>query len=141
MVEGVFRLADRRVGELMTHRQNVAWIDLNDPPERVQEILRQNSYWRYPVGEGDLDCQKGLVHVKGPLDEWLTGKPLDVHAVVKPAPIVPEFTNALSARETLRTSNSHLAFIINEHGGVEGIRNCHGHTRGDRRRCSYILSR
>src|SRR5207237_3353403 len=55
MLEGVFRLGDRRVAELMTPRQEMAWIDLEDPVDRIRELLRLNSYSRFPVAVGDLD--------------------------------------------------------------------------------------
>lgn len=121
MVEGVFRLGDRRVAELMTPRQEIAWIDLEDPPDQIQELLREYNYSRFPVASGDLDHLKGFVHVKDLLDEALGGKPFDVLAVLRQAPVVPEAMRALRALETLQGASSHLAFVVNEHGGIEGL--------------------
>jgi putative hemolysin len=78
MVEGVFRLGDRRVAELMTPRQEISWIDLNDTADAIRDTLRQSKFSRFPVADGDLDRLKGVVHVKDLLDESLCGKALDV---------------------------------------------------------------
>jgi putative hemolysin len=121
MLEGVFRLGDRRVAELMTPRQEISWIDLNDTPDIIRETLRQSKHSRFPVADGDLDRLEGFVHVKDLLDESLAGKPLDIRSVLRKAPAVPESMRALRAIETLRTHDSHLAFVVNEHGGVEGL--------------------
>jgi putative hemolysin len=120
-VEGVFRLGDRRVVELMTPRQEIAWIDLEDPADRIRETLRLNNYSRFPVALGDMDRLKGFVHVKDLLDECLAGKPFDLHAILKEAPVVPETMPALRTLETLQAANSHIAFVVNEHGGIDGM--------------------
>ncbi|MEJ7607135.1 MAG: hemolysin family protein [Bryobacteraceae bacterium] len=44
MVEGVFRLGNRRVSELMTPRQDIGWIDTERSPEEMRETLRQSKY-------------------------------------------------------------------------------------------------
>src|SRR5215203_856192 len=121
MVEGVFRLGDRRVSELMTPRQEIDWIDTKSGPEETREALRKSKYSRFPVAHGDLDFLKGFVHVKDLLDESLDGKPLDIQSLLRRAPVIPESMFALKALETLQRANSHLAFIVNEHGGVEGL--------------------
>ena len=121
MVEGVFRLGDRIVGELMTPRHEIAWIDLEDSPERIQETLKQHSYSRFPVAVGGLDNLKGFVHVKDLLNETLSGRVLDIPSVLKNGPAVPESMRAFRALEALQTTNSHLAFVVNEHGGIEGL--------------------
>jgi putative hemolysin len=121
MVEGVFRLGDRRVAELMTPRPEIAWIDLEDSPEQIRNVLREHKYSRFPVASEDLDHVKGFVHVKDLLDEALQGKPFDVLAVLRQASVVPESMRALRALESLQSASSHLAFVVNEHGAIEGI--------------------
>ncbi len=61
------------------------------------------------------------MHVKDLLDEALQGKPFDVLAVLRQASVVPESMRALRALESLQSASSHLAFVVNEHGAIEGI--------------------
>lgn len=83
-------MGDRRVGELMTPRQEIAWIDLNDTIDTIRDTLRQSKHSRFPVADGDLDRLQGFVHVKDLLDESLAGKPLDIRSVLRKAPAVLE---------------------------------------------------
>jgi len=121
MVEGVFRLADRRVVELMTPRHEITWIDPADSHEQIRETLRLSSHTRFPVADGDLDRLLGFIHVKHLLDELLAGQPFEIKPLIRKAPVVPESMRALKALDVLKTSKSYLAFIVNEHGGVEGL--------------------
>ena len=49
MVERIFRLGDRRVGVMMTPRNKVVWLDVNDPPEKTRRKITQRPYSRFPV--------------------------------------------------------------------------------------------
>lgn len=121
MVEGVFRLGGRRAVELMRPRQSVAWIDLRNDPEQILAVIRDNNYSRFPVGDGGLDNLKGFVHVKDLVDAMLGGAPPDVSTMIRSIPVLPEGTTALRVLESFRESGTHIAAVINEHGGVEGI--------------------
>jgi putative hemolysin len=121
MVEGVFRLAGRRAVELMRPRHEVAWLNLQKSRAEMLDMIRANHYSRYPVGDGSLDDLKGFVHVKDVLDAALDGAAADVGSVVRMIPTVPEHTPALRVLETFRQSGTHIAAVITEHGGVEGI--------------------
>jgi putative hemolysin len=121
MVEGVFRLGDRRVIELMTPRPEVVWLDVAEDPERWQDLVRKSHFSRFLVGAGALDRPLGYVHVKDLLDACLSGKQVDLHAVLRKSPTVPESMRALRLLELLQTSRSHLAVVVDEHGGVSGL--------------------
>ena len=64
MVEGVFRLGDRRVVELMKPRKRVVWLDVNADWSVTRTKIAKSIYSRFPVADGDLDQLIGVVHVK-----------------------------------------------------------------------------
>src|SRR2546421_5142563 len=64
MVERIFRLADRRVSVLMTPRPDINWLDANDTPQEISQVIRESSFSRFPVCDGSLDNVLGMVHVK-----------------------------------------------------------------------------
>src|SRR4051794_7850096 len=49
MVRRVFRLGDHRASELMTPMKEIAWLDVADPPERMQRKIAESSHSRFPV--------------------------------------------------------------------------------------------
>lgn len=121
MVEGVFRLGDRRVIDLMRPRGKVAMLDLNETWEANREVLRRAVYSRYPVVEGDLDRVVGVAHIKDLYLALDNGTPPDLRALARKPLLVPEFTAALDVLEQFQRSGEQLAMLVDEHGGVQGI--------------------
>src|SRR6266699_6258254 len=52
MIERIFRLADRHVSALMTHRPDIVWLDADDPPQAISQRIRESTYSRFPVCRG-----------------------------------------------------------------------------------------
>ena len=121
MVEGVFRLGDRRVGTIMTPRTEIAWLDLDDPLEEIQQEIVASVHSRLPVARGSLDNVVGIVQAKDLLARSFTGQPLDLRAVLSPARFVPESMPALKVLELFQESGVHLVLVIDEYGGVQGL--------------------
>jgi putative hemolysin len=120
MVSGVFRLADRRVVELMTARRDVMWIDTNEDAEQVRRKIDSSIYSRYPVGRGSLDQVIGMIGVKD-LFSLGTTDPKVFCAALKQPLFVPEMMTALSVLERFQQTGNHVALVVNEHGGVQGM--------------------
>jgi putative hemolysin len=121
MVAGVFALADDRAGALMTPRRDVAWLDLDDPPEANRRKLAGSPFSRLPVARGDLDRVAGVVHAKDLLAGLVGGGDLDLEGYLRPPLVVPEAAPALSALEAFRRTGEHLALVVDEYGGTAGL--------------------
>lgn len=121
MVEAIFRLGDRRVGNLMTPRTEIIWIDLDESLEEIQRKMLGSSYSRFPVAKGSLDQVIGLVQAKDVLASCMLGKPIDLEAVLCQPLFVPETMLALKVLELFRESRVHTALVIDEFGGLEGL--------------------
>ncbi len=125
MIEGVFGLGDRRAVELMRHRMNIVWVDVQDAPEAVWKTISGSAYSRFPVGDGSLDQVIGYVHVKDLLGLHIEGRPLEWKTVMRELPAVPETMRALKVLEVFQQSRTHIALVVNEHGGAEGLITMH----------------
>jgi putative hemolysin len=121
MVKGVFRLADRRVGSMMTPRHEIFWLDLEDPLEETRKKIIDSVYSRLLVGEGSLDQVAGIVQAKDLLGQALTDGQLDLRAALITPQYVPESTEALNVLERFRESGVHIALVIDEFGGLQGL--------------------
>ncbi|MBO9308762.1 MAG: HlyC/CorC family transporter, partial [Chloroflexi bacterium] len=121
LVNGVFRLADVRVGALMTPRTEVTWFEVNEPIESVREKLLKSGKSRFPVARGSLDNVIGVVRAKDLLARALAGEPLDLTACLQPPLFVPETLTALEMLNRFRDANTHIALIIDEYGGLRGV--------------------
>ncbi len=121
MVEAVFRLGDRRVGTIMTPRTEIIWLDLNGSIEEIQMKLLGSSYSRFPVAKGSLDHVAGLVLAKDILAGCMMGKPLNIESVLQHPQFIPETMPALKVLELFRESRVHIALVIDEFGGLQGL--------------------
>ena len=121
IVTQVFRLSDRRASAIMTPRTEIDWIDVEEGVEAVRTLLMESSHSRFPLAEGSLDHVIGIVFVRDLLLQRMAGVEADLRAIVRPALFLPESMTALDVVEQMRASRSHMALIINEYGGLEGL--------------------
>lgn len=122
IVERVFWLGDQRVASLMTPRRRVVWLDAGAPPEVNRDIMSRHRFSRFLVCEETLDRVVGMVEVKDLWARSLAGEAVDdLRAVLRRPLFVPESTRALRVLELFRESGTHLALVVDEYGGIEGL--------------------
>ncbi|THV22922.1 hemolysin family protein [Peteryoungia ipomoeae] len=121
MISGVMRLADRTARGLMTPRRDVEVIDLEDDPAEIREQLRHTQRSRLPLRKGSSDEIVGVVVVKDALDGLLEGRPVDIEALAREAPVVSDRTSALTVIEKLRRAPARMVLVYDEYGHFEGI--------------------
>lgn len=121
MVSQVLRLDDRSIKSLMTPRTEVAWLDINATWEENQRDIQENLHSQYPVCQDSIDHCLGIVRVKDIWKITWTGKTPDLGQLLRPPMYVPERARALKVLESFQTSMTHMALIIDEYGGIEGI--------------------
>jgi putative hemolysin len=121
LIDRTFHLGDRTVSELMVPRPDVVFLDFDDPTEVVKAVVSSNRFSRYPVIQGSADNIVGVVRAKDLLACEFTGQPFDLTAVMVPALYFPDTMPAFKAIEMFKSSRRHMAVVIDEHGGVEGI--------------------
>jgi putative hemolysin len=121
MISGVLRLGDRAVRGVMTPRTDVDWIDIEDDEAEIQRFLIQTPHSRLPVAEGDPDNMIGVIQSRELLASLLAGRPLDLRAHVRTAPVVPDTLDALDALNVLREAEVPMALVHDEYGHFEGV--------------------
>jgi len=121
LISSVVRLADRPIREVMTPRTEVAWIDADADDETIRRKLIEAPHNRIPVAEGTVDRLIGVVQARDIVSCLLTDRPIDLRALMKPAPIVPDQIDAMDAMTTLRDSEVPMAFVHDEYGHFEGL--------------------
>jgi putative hemolysin len=121
MIERIFRLGDRRVSVLMTHRPDIVWLDVNDTPQEINQVIRESAFSRFPVCDGSLDNVLGMVHVKDLFQQCITGQPFDLKAVLQEPVYVLENTSTLKVLELFKQTGAQAALVIQEYGDIEGL--------------------
>jgi CBS domain containing-hemolysin-like protein len=120
LVSGIFEFGERTASEVMVPRVRVIGLRVGVSPEEVEEVLRRWPKARYPVYEGDVDHIVGVVHVKDLLRLIVASAPLTAD-VARPMPVVPETAPLDQVLSTMRAERTHMALVVDEHGGVAGL--------------------
>lgn len=121
LVKSVFRLADREVGVLMTPRLDIVWLDVDASFEENRKKIMENPYTRFPVAQGGLDNILGVVRAKDLLVQGLSGRMLNLKEKMNPPLFVPENAPALHLLEVFKKFRPHLALVVDEYGGIQGL--------------------
>nr|RZI34307.1 Hemolysin C [Cryobacterium sp. SO1] len=116
----VLTVTERTVGEVMRHRADVTFLTGSQPVSDAALEVRAMPYTRYPVIGRSMDDILGFVHVRdllGPT-ESSTGTVADL---CRPILYFPGTNRILPAMTQLRRAGVHIAVVIDEHGGTDGI--------------------
>lgn len=122
MIAGVMRLGDRSVRALMTPRNQLDWLDLDEPLEAQHATLRASSHTKLVAGRGDVDHFVGLVSAKRLIDALLDGAgQIEPAKYVVEALVVPDSLDAVDAMRELRDTPLHAAIVVDEFGSLQGL--------------------
>lgn len=121
MLHGVFDLAETRVRDVMVPRTEVVGIDANASFEEVVGITASARHSRFPVYEGSLDHVVGVIHSKEILSYLDNPENFSLQDLARPPYFVPEAKPVEALMQAFRRKHLHLAVVVDEYGGVEGI--------------------
>ena len=120
-VSGAIRLADRPVREVMTARPKLDWIDVGADEATVRAALIGSPRTRLPVADGSVDTILGVVQSRDITSAVLEGRPLDLRALMRDAPVVFDQLDAMDVLQVLREAAVPMALVHDEYGHFEGI--------------------
>ena len=121
MIESVFRLSDRYIDAIMTPRTEIEWLDLDETPEEMLQVIRSSNHSRFPVARDNLDNVQGVLKAKDFLNHMLSGEPFDVQKLIQPPLFVPDSMSALKVLEMIKVAGVHEALVLDEYGGLLGM--------------------
>ncbi len=125
VAQSVFRLAERRVGVLMTPRMEIAWLDIAGGMAETRDTIARFGHSRYLVCDGRLDNVLGIVEAQQLLAAALAGAEPDLGALMRPPLFVPETLAAVELLDSFYTSGQHVAVVVDEYGGTQGLVTVH----------------
>ncbi len=121
IIENAFWLGERRVRSIMTPRPAMATVDVTEGPDGLADMIEARPFSRYPLTRGDVDEVVGVLHVRSAVVPALRGDPVDLEALAHDALFVPESLPVFSLVERFREADVHLAVVLDEFGGVDGL--------------------
>ena len=121
MVQRVIRLADRSVQTIMTPRIEVVWVDLDLPSDEAAHKIATAPHSRVVAARGSIDRAEGAIRARDLARALLEGPRPDLATLVRPTAFLPDTASIVAALEAFRQTPTHIALVIDEHGGLQGI--------------------
>lgn len=121
MIAGVMRLGDRPVGAVMTPRREVDSISVHDSLADIRDTFRRSRHSRLPAYEDNRDHPIGILQAADLLDAVLSGHSVDIRALVREAPAIPESADARDVVAFLKNSSVHMGLVYDEYGDFLGV--------------------
>ena len=121
IVERVFHLGDQRIGALMTNRNDIIWLDVEDPAEDNLRKITSSTHSIYPISEKDLDDLLGIIYSKDLLLAVINNPKFELRDHIKSVNILPSDQNVYQVLEKFKETRIHYGIVVDEFGSVEGV--------------------
>jgi len=121
MLHGIFDLSETRVRDVMIPRTEAVGIDVSANFDETLAIIRESRHSRFPVYSENLDKIVGVVHAKDVLDFIGRTENFSLRELCRDPHYVPESKRIAVLLQSFRHNREHLAIVVDEYGGVEGI--------------------
>ncbi len=156
ILKNVLALHDVRVADVMVPRADIVAIAIDATLREVLDLFRTAGHSRLPVYEETLDDPRGMIHIRdllvflasdprfglvaGPDAQTQTGAaagldtPLSEAGILRPVLYAPPSMPALDLLLRMQMSRTHMALVIDEYGGTDGLVSIEDVVEVDRRR-------
>lgn len=123
IIKRVFKLDDQKVESIMTPRNEIIWIDLEDDRQINKVKIIESKRSIFPIAKGELDDFIGVVQAKDILSVMFSEEEFDVHKIVKEPLVVSEHLETLELLKEFKENQEyvHMSLVVDEFGCVEGL--------------------
>jgi CBS domain containing-hemolysin-like protein len=122
MLHNVISFGDTPVHKVMTPRVHVKAIDVDQPLEKLINLIVDHGHSRIPVYDSTIDDIIGIIHAKDLLPHLRSGSKIhDLRPLLREPFFVPEQMRTDELLEHMRRSNTQLAIVQDEYGGTAGL--------------------
>ncbi len=123
IIKRVFKLDDQKVESIMTPRNEIIWIDLEDERDINKIKIIESKRSIFPIASGELDDFIGVVQAKDILAALFNDDEFDIHKIVKEPLVVSEHLETLELLKEFKENQEyvHMSLVVDEFGSVEGL--------------------
>lgn len=123
IIKRVFKLDDQKVESIMTPRNEIIWIDLEDDRDVNKVKIIESKRSIFPIASGELDDFIGVVQAKDILSVMFTDEEFNINKIVKEPLVVSEHLETLELLKEFKENQEyvHMSLVVDEFGSVEGL--------------------
>ena len=120
IIRSAIEFNDLDVHDVLTPRVDVVAVDVNDSIEDIHNAFRKSGFSRLPVYKDTIDNVLGVINQKDFYEHVMLNH-RKLKAIIAPAKMVTPFMKISDLMKLLQRSKSHMAIVIDEYGGTQGI--------------------
>ena len=124
MLRNLLKFGELKVSDLMTPRADIVGVEVSAPFEEVIRIFAEAQHSRMPVYRETLDEPLGMIHVKdmiAAIADPEARAAFDLMKLKRDMQFVTPSMPALDLLLKMQATRSHLALVIDEYGGTDGL--------------------
>ena len=121
LIKNVFALNDTSADDVMVHRSQVCFLQLDDPREKLLGEIAESGYSRFPVCGESIDDVVGILYAKTYLTALSRGEGGVMRDFLLPARFVHTSTRIDNILLDMQREHMHMAVVVDDYGGVVGI--------------------
>lgn len=123
IIKRVFKLDDKKVESIMTPRNEIIWINLEDSRDINKIKIVESKRSIFPIAKGELDDFIGVVQAKDILSVMFSEEEFDINTIIKEPLVVSEHLETLELLKEFKENQGyvHMSLVIDEFGSVEGL--------------------
>jgi Mg2+/Co2+ transporter CorB len=123
-MSNLLELKNLKVDELMTHRNDISYINLDDSIDQIINQLKEINFTRVPVIKKNFDSIEGILDIRDLLKSGETLNDLDhtkIAGYINKPWFIPENKMAIKQLIDFKSKREHMAMIVDEYGAVQGL--------------------
>lgn len=121
MISGILEIGSQSIREIMIPRPQVKAIEVGATLQEILDLIRNEGFSRFPVYRDRLDNIEGTIHAKDIISYFVDNKEINITSVMRKPLFIPESASLEKALRQMQETKTHLAFVVDEFGNVEGI--------------------
>ena len=121
LLKNTLKFTDLSAKQIMIPRCDVVSISVDIDIKKLEELILENQYTRYPVYADNFDNIVGILHVKDLYSCKMRNQEINIKNILRNPLFVPETMATDALLENFKKNKTEIAIVIDEFGGMSGI--------------------
>ncbi len=121
LIEKIFEFNDKQATEIMVPRNHMAAIDIEEPRDRIFQLVTEEGYSRLPVYKDTIDNIVGIIYTKDLISAAEHRELIAIQDIIRPAFFASATKQIGNLLKEMQRNKVHMAIVVDEYGGVEGL--------------------
>jgi len=121
LLTNILRLHEVAAADIMVPRVDIVALPVDMPFAEAAKQMAAHGHSRLPLYRETLDDVVGVLHIKDLLPHVAAGTPVALDQIARKALFATPTLPVLELLKQMRASRIHLALVVDEFGGVDGL--------------------